>query len=62
MLVLTIITLIFNQIAPFLNLQNIIISTILLAVENKKQLHHCINVIRNRTSILLNIISEHNHN
>ena len=30
--------------------------------ENKKQLHHCISAIGNRTSISLNIINEHDHN
>ena len=30
--------------------------------ENKKQLHHCISAIKNRTLIPLNTISEHDHN
>ena len=31
-------------------------------LENKKQLHYCISAIRNRTLILLNIISKYDHN
>ena len=31
-------------------------------LENKKQLHHYTSAIRNRTSILLNTTSKHDHN